>query len=639
MSNDEQMRALRDAFLQLHAGDPYTIPLGNADPNPVPKIKTNVKAGKKAENKSYWMPRDHVFLTPIVDDKKDSTEPPPDINPIPVTTYDGFELRTEEVAEEDEPVAVKESTTVYAWVTNAHEENIWIKYPSTKKSFTSEERITPPKANVLKVPELSFFTYKGVPRPRKTQDGEVYIFTGKTNPVVFGGYYMRFSDLSKRLDWRTAPEAYKNDLARLNGFSHGTLVSQYVADGQAPLLTVEQSSLPFPLWKDNGDPVDDPRPFLEMLVYKQDVWRNPIKDENGNLIGDDLKQFLKYLGLASAASMAQKVPYSVISRFWDIPNGKTLNQEVLIQLKGAARDVSLATINAQLKEYRNLNLKPTLVQKDDRSDYKLLGVHPLQLYEIWVHQTFYDYIREAQGIRRPFPSVDKTQDAHQVLTGIKLLPKDSRRTAPGPLKVAQNRGVETEVSVDKAKLLAVLGHTREQYGDQKKVMNGISATSIAKIFWEKNDKGNIDCAGMAEWLHRSAWSFGGVTTDPGSSQTQENLIFGTVQCNTAMIRYEGFLKRMAERNRSSKLTTKPYLDFNDDDDLVEKDKKLAVSDLGRDYRWLASHLKYSYIIPGGLSHASQADHVDFDVFSLMVPTRMEAILDEIIENLAYNTDV
>ena len=42
----------------------------------------------------------------------------------------------------------------------------------------------------------------------------------------------------------------------------------------------------------------------------------------------------------------------------------------------------------------------------------------------------------------------------------------------------------------------------------------------------------------AEWLHRCAYSWGGLTEDPFSSQVVENLIFGTGESNSVMTRYE-----------------------------------------------------------------------------------------------------
>lgn len=42
----------------------------------------------------------------------------------------------------------------------------------------------------------------------------------------------------------------------------------------------------------------------------------------------------------------------------------------------------------------------------------------------------------------------------------------------------------------------------------------------------------------AEWLHRCAYSWGGLTDEPRSSQAPKNLIFGTGECNSIMTRYE-----------------------------------------------------------------------------------------------------
>ncbi|KAF5701765.1 hypothetical protein FGLOB1_10000 [Fusarium globosum] len=51
---------------------------------------------------------------------------------------------------------------------------------------------------------------------------------------------------------------------------------------------------------------------------------------------------------------------------------------------------------------------------------------------------------------------------------------------------------------------------------------------------------------VAEWLHRSAFSYGGlIQGDPNSSQVPNNLVLGTPDTNTVMMRYEAFVKRLA----------------------------------------------------------------------------------------------
>ncbi|KAF5625565.1 hypothetical protein F25303_11297 [Fusarium sp. NRRL 25303] len=51
---------------------------------------------------------------------------------------------------------------------------------------------------------------------------------------------------------------------------------------------------------------------------------------------------------------------------------------------------------------------------------------------------------------------------------------------------------------------------------------------------------------VAEWLHRSAFSYGGlIQGEPNSSQVANNLVLGTPDTNTVMMRYEAFVKRLA----------------------------------------------------------------------------------------------
>lgn len=54
---------------------------------------------------------------------------------------------------------------------------------------------------------MSFFTYRGIPLANaKGADDETFVYTGQGETKVSGGYYMRYSDLKARLDWKTAPD-------------------------------------------------------------------------------------------------------------------------------------------------------------------------------------------------------------------------------------------------------------------------------------------------------------------------------------------------------------------------------------------------------------------------------------------------
>ncbi|CAE6466773.1 unnamed protein product [Rhizoctonia solani] len=84
---------------------------------------------------------------------------------------------------------------------------------------------------------------------------------------------------------------------------------------------------------------------------------------------------------------------------------------------------------------------------------------------------------------------------------------------------------------------------------QKSVMNGKSATKVAEIFgWDTFGPSSSGGAHRAEWLHRSAFSFGGLGfTGSNNSQNARNLIFGSVEANTLMMRHENTIKRIVRR--------------------------------------------------------------------------------------------
>ncbi|KAM7219209.1 hypothetical protein V8F06_005378 [Rhypophila decipiens] len=109
-----------------------------------------------------------------------------------------------------------------------------------------------------------------------------------------------------------------------------------------------------------------------------------------------------------------------------------------------------------------------------------------------------------------------------------------------------------EIRVSSVKLHKAAG-TRQSAAGQAAVM-GCSATLIAKsLKWRDH---NVKTpAGTwpgtthmpAEWLHRCAYSWGGLDDDPNSSQVPGNLIFGTGECNSVMTRYEKAWQELVRR--------------------------------------------------------------------------------------------
>lgn len=74
----------------------------------------------------------------------------------------------------------------------------------------------------------------------------------------------------------------KTDLDRYKKWSEDKVFCQ---DRENSIFTIKETALPFPLWRDNGDPVNDSKPFSELL-------KDPLVDIR--------EQFLKYLSTPCA---------------------------------------------------------------------------------------------------------------------------------------------------------------------------------------------------------------------------------------------------------------------------------------------------------------------------------------------------
>ncbi|KAL5605755.1 hypothetical protein FOVSG1_005902 [Fusarium oxysporum f. sp. vasinfectum] len=139
---------------------------------------------------------------------------------------------------------------------------------------------------------------------------------------------------------------------------------------------------------------------------------------------------------------------------------------------------------------------------------------------------------------------------------------------------------------------------------------------------------------VAEWLHRSAFSYGGL--DEGnvdSSQDAINLVLGTPDTNTVMMRYEAFVKRLA------------YYSNGENGDRVVVDTKIAypaffgrrqnwMGDNNHRYTWLAPKLNYEY-----QNDPTSKPHVS--ITRTLYPLNLEgsmlfqALLDKSVENQCW----
>ncbi|EEB98090.1 hypothetical protein MPER_02464 [Moniliophthora perniciosa FA553] len=127
---------------------------------------------------------------------------------------------------------------------------------------------------------------------------------------------------------------------------------------------------------------------------------------------------------------------------------------------------------------------------------------------------------------------------------------------------------------------------------------GQSANVWGKKFWPEDTADGS----AAEWLHRSAYSFGPMAG--ASWQSEANLVFGTYEANGNMTRAESSIDNIIasittifEGEKKGELTTK-IINTGDYDVLGANGRgKITiptwVSDLKHSYSWLSPELKYS----------------------------------------------
>ncbi|KAF5555560.1 hypothetical protein FMEXI_1462 [Fusarium mexicanum] len=145
----------------------------------------------------------------------------------------------------------------------------------------------------------------------------------------------------------------------------------------------------------------------------------------------------------------------------------------------------------------------------------------------------------------------KDKEAEAELKAEKEKEAEAKSTATKKKEVEIKKDMTRSMHVNPInaqKVLKAAGSRKKQV-DQKRIM-GFSASYFAeevlKWSWRlhtKNERQMSNGLYIAEWLHLSAYSWGGIKpgTDASaqkSSQTKENLVFGTSEANSCMTRYE-----------------------------------------------------------------------------------------------------
>jgi len=157
---------------------------------------------------------------------------------------------------------------------------------------------------------------------------------------------------------------------------------------------------------------------------------------------------------------------------------------------------------------------------------------------------------------------------------------------------------------------------------QIEVMNGNSAADIAIYAWKQ-----ASFKFGAEWLHRSAYSYGGLNTaaKPNSSQVMENLVLGSEETNTRMLRYETFIKRFVARQKVASVNLTTTLVYGGD---WQRPR----------YAWCAPKLRYVWETNLGskpLNDRTTSGDVEFNLAERKVPMIFEMLLDRVVEDKVY----
>ncbi|KAJ7717476.1 hypothetical protein B0H16DRAFT_1476090 [Mycena metata] len=443
--------------------------------------------------------------------------------------------------------------------------------------------------------------YRGlldVDAPELDDGARFVFFGGKPSVGVYRYMYMRSVDLQKRLQ-ENCIDVYTTD-------SNGL---------KSPTPTV-----PFKLWNPNGTLGTHAETFKRLVLTSA-------------ITSKDI--FSEYCDLVRAATYVPTKPWDVTARFWDrkvtgvvlyFRHSEGIDRE---DFRKCIQDTITWTTKDKLrfcpsKEFVISDWNDGIFKS---KDWVCIGGHPLQIYETWVKKTTLDTMKGLQADPWRSPSLDEIS--------VVLPTSDSSKVLWNP-NYAQAKETITQVTAAKVRMAKM----QPRITSQQRVMGG-SATVVAEAFgWKDAKNKNDNAMGKAEWLHRSAYSYGGLGTGvvmPSSSQDPGNLIFGTKETNTLMLRTEIFIKRFTKR-ADVKVHTEvvPFIDK-------------AGKPIGPP--WLAKQLKYTYwatakdpkiknvrtllLFPLITEPAQWALKVEFLPFARILPTKFELYLDLLVGKALY----
>ncbi|KIK65994.1 hypothetical protein GYMLUDRAFT_954339 [Collybiopsis luxurians FD-317 M1] len=437
--------------------------------------------------------------------------------------------------------------------------------------------------------------YRGVPVGQTVDnaldDGNRYLYLGKS----YGNCFMRLQDFGDRFAWKTLEADFEK-------------------------LEAGRDDL-FPVWSLRGKTVPLPRNFVATYVpgVSLEEWSDAQR-----------KQWSKVI--QSTGEATPTVPYNVFARF--IQPATFNGFELVFSSTESESHVSKAELETYVKQAMNASDAPdypyrvvSWQQASNDASLILLSSSFYPFYHTWITSANYERVYNTNPLVRPWPKDATAATAVDILLGKVALPED---------------GLGTETLVSAQKIKAAHG-MRVTVPSQKAVM-GASATEVAKLLWPTNTLDPNRRPADAEWLHRSAFHFAGLgnNVDLSSSQSRLNLVFGTGECNTDMIRGENAVSDLANLLRDSKggtLTTENIVKGNMDRRRpnglydtqaipvwVETERNKGQGEL----IWLSMKLAYRFTMSDQDLNLDFNSVATYDPFSRYAPFRIEARLDQII---------
>ncbi|KAF7375358.1 ABC transporter G family member 18 [Mycena sanguinolenta] len=401
-------------------------------------------------------------------------------------------------------------------------------------------------------PLIQVYVYYGNPMPEKEPDDKKFVCLGKDNGYVF----MPLDDLRERIVWTDGkvPDCYEKDRINTSGLT---------------------------LWQLEGDiwPISPHNEALwEQWFVRGPVWGKP----------DDEMQYHRWTRRAINASNANTIIGSPkFARFWLPEKNAQITShfffEPLHEAFVSALKVGLGSLKENW-ESRPLNLDWSFVELGaggtaaDGQARVHWATHYLEFYKIWVSKAHYDALAEvhkatvgADKVAWPFPDGTKLNN---MIKGTKA-PRDVFNDS------LNSHDTESSTNITRGKMETMSG-TRAHFDNQGEVM-GVPANEMYQMLLGSNAPLKPLSNGLwpAEWLHRSAFRFGGLEGDVSSPQSRRNLVLGTSESNTYMLLLENTIADcVARSDKPGQLIT--CVKYPQDWNLSK-------------YTWLAPTLEYDFI--------------------------------------------